>query len=409
MRRILFLFFTIIVFSVFGYAYKYAPFFVGNINSTLAALGAPYTENPLTLADVYSDYHTSSSSEKVHILIVPGHEPTYGGAEIYSLYERNLVVEIAQDLEQYLKADGNYQPFTTRDTQSWNPLFADYFKNNWDAIIAWEQASRQSASGLTPLGVSMAPRVDHIDIPADVAVRLYGLTKWANENDIDIILHLHLNDYPGHSSRVPGKYSGLVIYTPAEQYGNNATTKAIANAIFKRLALYNPVNDLPVESYGIIDDQKLIAVGAHNTAHAASMLIEYDYIYEPQFLNPKVRSLALKDLAYQTYLGLQDFFTKNDAVTARVSYHPATLYPWTTPVTGKHSTPKDIYALQTALLMDDDFPPPGKNKNNCPHSGIFGTCTAAALAMFQKKNGISGENAGGSETFRLLNKIYSVE
>ena len=129
------------------------------------------------------------------------------------------------------------------------------------------------------------------------------------------MIHLHLNDYPGHSSTVAGKYSGLVIYIPAQQYNNSSTTKAVADAMFKRLSLYNPIDNLPIESGGIIDDPELIAVGVGNTADAASMLIEYDYIYEPQFVNPKVRSLALKDLAYQTYLGLQDFFTKNANVS----------------------------------------------------------------------------------------------
>ena len=241
----------------------------------------------------------------------------------------------------------------------------------------------------------------------DVALRLYGITKWANENSIGLMIHLHLNDYPGHGDTVPGKYSGLVIYTPALQYANSAATKAIADAMFKRLSLYNPISDFPSESNGLVDDPELIAVGSNNTSDAASMLIEYDYLYEPQFVNPKVRSLALKDLAYQTYLGLQDFFTGNKPTAATSLYDPSSLYTWNTPVAGKNANPEDIYALQTALLMDGDFPPVGKTKNDCPHSGVFGSCTKAALQAFQKKNGIVGESAGGLNTFALLNKIYT--
>jgi hypothetical protein len=188
---------------------------------------------------------------------------------------------------------------------------------------------------------------------------------------------------------------------------NSAATKAIADAVFKRLSLYNPIDNLPVESSGVIDDSELIAVGANNTADAASMLIEYDYLYEPQFVNPQVRSLALKDLAYQTYLGLQDFFTKNGTVSVANAYQPSSLYTWDTPVTGKNSNPEDIYALQTALLMDGDYPPAGKTKNDCPHSGTYGVCTQAALTAFQKKNGITGEGAGGQKTFTMLHKIYA--
>jgi peptidoglycan hydrolase-like protein with peptidoglycan-binding domain len=120
-----------------------------------------------------------------------------------------------------------------------------------------------------------------------------------------------------------------------------------------------------------------------------------------------VRSLALKDLAYQTYLGLQDFFIKNNNITVTSSYNPALLYAWNTPVIGSNSDPKDIYALQTALIMDGDFPPKGENKNACPHSGILGPCTKAAVQEFQKKNNISNESIFGSKTFGMLNAIYT--
>ena len=402
-ERTFFVLFGILVLGGFGYVYSHSHTSAGTTNTASAAISSDGT---VSVADLHSDYNISSSTEKARILIVPGHEPDYGGAQFTSIYERNLVVEIGQDLQQYLQANNNYQVFITRDTQSWNPTFTDYFNNNWNAIIAWEKTARQNASALASLGTQTAPPVDHNSAPANVALRLFGITKWANENSIDLMIHLHLNDYPGHSSRVPGKYSGLVIYIPAQQYANNPTTKAVADAMFRRLSLYNPISNLPVESGGIIDDPELIAVGVGNSADAASMLIEYDYVYQPQFVNPKVRSLALKDLAYQTYLGLQDFFNKNSNVSITSSYNPSSLYVWNTPVTGKNSNPEDIYALQTALLMDGDYPPAGKTKNDCPHSGTFGTCTGAALLAFQKKNGLAGEGVKGPKTFSLLSKIY---
>lgn len=406
MRKVSFLFFGVIVLAGSGYVYNRSNPSGSSAHMVSAVASADYADSPVSVTDLRSDYSASSSPENVHILIVPGHEPDYGGAQFGSVDERNLVVEIGQDLQHYLQTNDNYQVFITRDTQSWNPVFADYFKNNWNSIIAWEKTSKQNAPSLTPLGASAAPPVDHISDSTDVALRLYGITKWANENKIDLMIHLHLNDYPGHSSTVAGKYSGLVIYIPAQQYANSATTKAVADAVFKRLSLYNPIDDLPVESSGVIDDPELIAVGANNTADAASMLIEYDFIYEPQFVNPKVRSLALKDLAYQTYLGLQDFFTKNGNVSAANSYDPSSLYAWDIPVAGKNSNPEDIYALQTALIMDGDYPPAGKTKNDCPHSGTFGACTQVALKAFQKKNGITGEGIDGPKTFALLRNIY---
>ncbi len=351
----------------------------------------------------------SQTQRKIRILIVPGHEPDYGGAEFGNIKERDLVVELGQDLERLLKADDDYQVFITRDTQAWNPIFADYFKNNWDDIAAWKKAARKEISRLISAGSTAipAPTVIHNNIPTDVAVRLYGINKWANENNIDLVIHIHINDYWGYLANVPGKYSGFVIYLPAQQYSNSTTTGAVAEAVFNRLAKYNPVSNLRQESSGLVSDSELIAVGANNTSDAANMLIEYDYIYEPQFVNPKIRGLALKDLAYQTYLGLQDFFGGSNGDNSANLYNPSLLYAWNNSATDKNSDPSDIYALQTALILDDDYPPAGKTKNNCPHSGIFGTCTRAALTAFQNKYGI-GDKSGimDEKTFGLLNNIY---
>ncbi len=352
----------------------------------------------------------SQTQRKIRILIVPGHEPDYGGAEFGNIKERNLVVELGQDLERLLKADNDYQVFITRDTQAWSPIFADYFKNNWNDIVAWKKASRREMSRLISNGSTKipVPAVSHNNIPANVAVRLYGINKWANENNIDLVIHVHINDYWGYPANVPGKYSGLVIYLPAQQYSNSTTTGAIAEAVFNRLAKYNPVSNLRQESSGLVSDSELIAVGANNTSDAANMLIEYDYIYEPQFVNPKIRGLALKDLAYQTYIGLQDFFGgSNDDDSANL-YNPSLLYAWNNPATDKNSDPSDIYALQTALILGGEYPPAGKTKNNCPHSGIFGACTRAALMAFQNEYGISNKDGIMDEkTFGLLNNIYT--
>ncbi len=351
----------------------------------------------------------SPTQRKIRILIVPGHEPDSGGAEFGNIKERDLVVELGQDLERLLKADNDYQVFITRNTQAWNPIFTDYFKNNWNDIVAWKKAARKEMSRLISAGTTTipAPAVRHNNIPADIAIRLYGINKWANENNIDLVIHVHINDYWGYPANVPGKYSGFVIYLPAQQYSNSTTTKAVAEAVFNRLVKYNPVSDLRQESTGLVSDSELIAVGTNNTSDAANMLIEYDYIYEPQFTNPKIRGLALKDLAYQTYLGLQDFFGGSNGNNSANLYNPSLLYAWNNPVTDKNSAPSDIYALQTALILSGDFPPAGKTKNNCPHSGIFGACTRLALAAFQNRHGI-GDKSGimDEKTFSLLNNIY---
>lgn len=407
------LFFSIIISFSFWYVVKYHVYPLQSINIKNSVLVVTTSDTsgdkPVSLSDIHTDYASSSNSsqEKANILIVPGHEPNFGGAQFRNIYERNLVAEVGQDLQQFLQTNPRYKVSITRDSKSWSTTFDDYFKNNWNDIIRWEKISKQNISKIISIGESSVPTITHNTAPLNVATRLYGITKWVNENNIDLMIHLHFNDYPERVTYAVGKYSGLVIYTPALQYANSPTTKDIADTIFKRLSLYNPISNLPLESKGIIDDPELIAVGANNTSNAASVLIEYDYIYEPQYINTKVRSLALRDLAYQTYLGLQDFFNKNKDINVTSSYNPSSLYSWTIPVTGKSSNPEDIYALQTALIMDGSFPPVGKNKNQCPHSGAYDTCTNTALKEFQKKYAILGESLSGTKTFTLLSNIYA--
>lgn len=401
MHRTILIIFGVIIIGFSGYFLK---------QSGLAQFLSVGIENfgfKPTIAVPY-DATSDRTQEKIRVLIVPGHEPNIGGTDFGDFYERDLMAELGKDLQQFLQSDSDYQVFITRDAKSWNPVFSDYFKNNWNDIEAWVKASERNILPPAPIGVpAFVPKVIHNKAPENVGLRIYGINKWANENDIDLTIHIHLNNYPRRHERFPGKYSGLVIYIPAQQYSNSVKTRVIAESVFKRLAMYNPINNLPAESSGIIDDSELISVGANNTSNAASMLIEYDYIYQPQFINLEVRSLALKDLAYQTYLGLRDFFTKNSDVYPTNSYDPTALYEWNNQGINKNLSPSDIYALQTVLIMDEEYPPSGKSKNDCPHSGIFGPCTVASLKEFQKKYGITDEDGiAGEKTLDLLNSIY---
>jgi len=375
------------------------------------------THDPKTLADIRGDYNAPpSSDQKARILIVPGHEPDYGGAEYIDpayghVYERNFTVELGQDLQADLGNDPHFQTFISRDAQAWSPFLADYFKNDWNDIVAWVRASKQQFSEMVAAGSTTMPvaTVDHATAPDDVALRIYGMTKWSNENNVDLEIHIHFNDYPGHGESTPGKYSGFAVYVPVAQYQNSTTTHAIADAVFKRLAKYNPVSDLPAESVGVVDDPELIALGANDTADAASMLIEYSYIYEPQLDNPATRDQFIKDLAYQTYLGLEDFFDPAKGASLARAYDTVTLpYAWKDPIASGTSGP-DVFALQTALVEDGEYPPSGETMNDCPRTGKLGPCTETALKAFQDKYGITGEQGtAGPKTIQELNQKFGV-
>ena len=390
---------------------------IENAGNQLAAVILAH--NPRSIAEIQLKYKTAAipQAPKVKILIVPGHEPDYGGAEyvdpVYGhMYERDLTVELGQDLQGFLQNDVHYQTFITRDAGAWNPVFASYFKDDWNQIIAWQKAYRRQFSQMIANGTVTlpTPQVDHASAPSGVALRLYGITKWSNENNIDLEIHIHFNDYPGHGSQ-PGKYTGFAIYVPAAQYENGTTTHAIADMVFKRLAKYNPVSDLPGESLGVVDDPELIALGANDTADAASMLIEYSYIYEPQIDDPVTRSQAIKDMAYQTYLGLEDFFDPSKSAGLARAYDTVALpYTWKDPISAVGTTGPDVFALQTALVEDGDYPPAGRTMNDCPRSGKLGPCTKTGIQTFQDKHGITGEQGvAGPKTIDQLNQLFSAK
>jgi N-acetylmuramoyl-L-alanine amidase len=368
--------------------------------------------NPVTVEGLKSDYAASTASNrKVRILIVPGHEPAYGGAEYRDLKERDMAVELSRYLSSFLGQNSKYEVFMTRDERGWTREFESYFNTNNQAISEFIDAHVAEVKSLKQVGeyVREKPAVYHNRVPAGVATRLYGINKWENENSIDIAIHVHFNDDPVRRGNSPGTYSGFTIYVPEKQYANSSTTRAVADTVFDRLARYNPVSNLRGESKGIIEEQDLIAIGAYNSVDAASMLIEYGYIYEPEFQNAAMRHIAMRELAYETYLGIMDFFEPKNASEVTKTYDTLVLpYQWAAPMKESDVPAADAYALQTALILDGDYPPKGETMNDCPRTGKFGPCTKAALAAFQDKYQISGEaGVAGPKTIEALNKIYS--
>jgi N-acetylmuramoyl-L-alanine amidase len=380
--------------------------YIENIDEFLAAV----IHKPVQIADVKSKYNTVT--KKVRILIVPGHEPSFGGAEYGNLKERDMTVDLANNLSEFFLNNSHYQVFVTRDKERWNVDLDNYFKNNWNDIVAFLSESKTDLLKSISDGSVQRPKdssVYHNNAPKNVAYRLYGINKWSNENEIDIAIHIHFNDYPRNDASKPGKYSGLAIYVPERSFYNSSTTDAIAKTVYNRLSKYNATSNLPNEDVGIVEDDDLIAIGAYNTADAASMLIEYGYIYEPQFADPTIRSKTVRELAYQTYLGIEDFFDQKG--NAGIAYDTLVLpYKWENIMDEKSDSKSEIFALQTALAHEGVYPPQGMDKNSCPRTGKIGPCTKASINEFQKKYGIKGENnVVGKKTLEILNNKYSVK
>jgi len=379
-------------------------------NSIRQNLAAVFLHESITITDLKSRYDGAGQGKtKVRVLIVPGHEPAYGGAEYKDLNEGDMNVELAGYLEKFLKNDSHYDVMLSRGVNGWDRALSAFFNESSEKISRFINENHDNMLHLVNNGsvVKVMDGIKHSKAPKDVALRLYGINMWADENKIDVLIHVHFNDYPRKNAGMLGKYSGFAIYVPERQYSNATTTRALADAVYKRLAKYNPTSDLPKEKAGVIEEQDLIAIGSNNTLEAPSMLIEYGYIYESQFADSKVRKLVLKDLAFQTYLGMGDFF--GDRGTA-YAYDTLLLpYVWDSTFTRIKSDKNDVLALQTALMAEGLYPVSPKNKNDCPRTGTFGECTSSALEEFQRKYGIKSEkNMVGKETAKVLNRLYSL-
>jgi len=151
--------------------------------------------------------------------------------------------------------------------------------------------------------------VEHNIVSEDIALNLYGINKWSNEKEIDLIIHIHFNDYPRGDVTRAGKYDGFSIYIPSKTMTSYFESKTLAQKIKYSLSEYFDYSNLPVEKDIVIENSDLIAVGSNNTLeNSASVLIEYGYIYESIFYDKEKRKENLDKAAYQTYVSIKDFF-----------------------------------------------------------------------------------------------------
>ncbi len=380
-----------------------------NSISATAKTAAVFFVESITVAQIQDNYRNVSApiDKKVRILIVPGHEPDYGGAEFNGVNERDIIVDIADALAKLLQQNPHYEVMVARSKIAWNQVLQSYFDTNAVAIQDFRASqavmmAQYLANGSIEL---LSDQIDHLTTSTKGALRLYGINKWASENSYAITLHLHLNDYGGRRARIVGKYDGFTIYVPDRQYSNAKASRAIADALAVRLNAYHATSTLPIEDTGVVEDQELIAIGSNNSADGASMLIEYGYIYEPQFQNASVRPLAVADYAYATYLGLQDFF--KDSVTP--TYGSAALpYDFAEVNAVPRSKGAGIYALQSALHYLGYYPPARKSFSECPVSGTAGACTIAAIRAFQEARGLDATDTLGPLTRAALASIFPV-
>jgi N-acetylmuramoyl-L-alanine amidase len=380
------------------------------VNSLSQSAAVFFVDNikPEELVTKYASASKNKNSEKIRIFIMPGHEPDFGGTEYRQIKERELNVIIADYLEEFLEKDSKFDVVVGRNDDFWLSELQTYFNENMDEIKEWKDKQASTMKELVKDGEFelLDDPVPHQKAPDAVALRLYGINKWVGENDFDMALHLHINDYGSRRKSGSGQFTGYTIYVPEAQYSNSAAAKEIAKAVGGRLSQMIAVSDSKREDEGIVEDQNLVALGRFNTADVPSILIEYGYIYEPQFQDSVVTPRILKEYAYQTYLGVKDFFVTHEAATKTKSA-TSVPYTWDKEVRIGEEYSLDVLALQVALWTKGMYPPLGKDLRSCPITGIFGGCTKGALDEFQKKNLIEGESGRlGDNTRAILDSTF---
>ncbi|MCE9548800.1 N-acetylmuramoyl-L-alanine amidase [Candidatus Nomurabacteria bacterium] len=148
----------------------------------------------------------------------------------------------------------------------------------------------------------------HNTASKDVSIILHGINKWANENEMDAVVHVHFNDYHRPNKWIIGDRKGFAVYMPEEQMVNSTTSANFAKNIFKKLKTKYTTSNYEGEKGGLVASQSLIALGSNDTLlpTVRSVLIEYGYIY--RFGNKTSRQKAYDTFTNLTVTGIKDYF-----------------------------------------------------------------------------------------------------
>lgn len=246
--------------------------------------------------------------QKIKILLVAGHEPNYGGAEYKGLKERDLNLLLSEKIKEALSLNKKFEVITARDENGWNPDLEKYVKKNKTSIMTWVAGLKKQMSKLVSAKklTKVSAKMGHAVASANTTAFLYGINKWANENKVDIAIHLHFNDNPKYKGQP--NYEGFSIYVPESQYSNATSSKVLALDLENELTKIQKISTMEEESAGVIEDQELIALGRYNSADALSVLIEYAYIYENFMQNARLRNSYIDNAAIFTAQAVNKFF-----------------------------------------------------------------------------------------------------
>ncbi len=248
----------------------------------------------------------------IKILLEPGHDNQYFGTKFKNVKETEINLELASKISKILSKNKSFQVFMTRDKNGYLSDITNYFENKKDEIINFKkEAKAETAIKIANGDFIVKEGAPHHSVNSEIAFRLYGLNKWADENNMDAVINIHFNDYPRRYEKKAGKYKGFTIYIPESPLINSKKSYDLGKNIFLELIKKYKTSTYPAEKDGLVPDQKLIALGTNDTLKTRSVLIEYAYIYEKILSTKKTREKTLQSMADLTAKGIENYFSKN--------------------------------------------------------------------------------------------------
>lgn len=386
--KFLFVFIAVIFFSLATSAYA-GPFFV-------------QTSDAMNLIGKFSAF--SETGKSVRVLIVPGHDDTYHGAQYKNLVESDMNLDLATRITEKLSRIPGIVATTSRTSLGYRTDLLTYMNSSRDTILSRVTKQKSLFGLLAEAGlVDLLVDVPHATVVTDVAQRLYSTNEWINREGYDIVLHVHFNDYASHSSGTKGKYTGIAVYYPDAQYSNGTASKFLAKPLYNHLRTLYAQSDFPKENKGLLEDQSLIALGTNNTLNAASVLVEYGYIYETQFTQPEIKEGVFDALSTETCKGFVDFFAPAQKELFKQCGGVDVALLQSSLKKGDAST--GVLSVQRALTELGLLPSRGYTQRSCAMNGKFGPCTESAVKAFQKKNKIPATGVVGNLTLARLRSL----
>lgn len=255
--------------------------------------------------------HAQGLPVPVKILLVPGHDNEIWGAQYGNVKEAYMNLAVATRIYNIFKKDNRFEVYITRDENGYIKEFADYFKSNKVEVLAFkENAKKKMKENISDGSFIEKENTPHNSVSEDISLRLYGFNKWANENNVDAVVHIHFNDYQRKNKWKIGNRKGFAIYIPDLQMANGFESGQLADNIFTELKKKYNTSNYVNELGGLVTSQKLIALGSNGTLSGSvrSVLIEYGYVYEKRFRNYATRHQAYDDMAKLTATGIENYF-----------------------------------------------------------------------------------------------------